>query len=317
MAEPDDQAQDDLRSEEAAAWVARLQSSDATAADRDGFAAWSARDPRNAEAYRDLVTLWGELKDAPVSKDRLRKLCAIRRARIAGGFGVFLLAAVGLGVAETGLLERLRADHSTGVGEVRSVVLPDGSRAILNTGSALRLHFDSALRQVELLRGEAYFEVAPMPSRPFVARGEGLAATALGTRFALQLSHSGRGPEVMVEEGRVAVRAPGEQIELKAGDEATLSADGRLVLSRPDMTEQTAWKDGRLVFSDRPLGEVLATLGRYRNGRILVLDDRAARERVSGVFDIADTDKALATLEASLPVTVTRLTGLMVIVRSR
>lgn len=317
MAEPDDQSQDDLRSEEAAAWVARLQSSDATAADRAGFSAWCARDPRNAETYRDLVSLWGELKDAPVSKDRLRKLRAARRARIVGGLGVLLLAATGLGVSQSGWVERLQADHSTGVGEIRRITLSDGSQIVLNTDTALRLRFDDGRRQVELLRGEAYFEVVSMPARPFVVLGETLAATALGTRYAVRLSHGGRGPDVVVEQGRVAVRAPGAQLELKAGDEATLSADGRLVLSRPDMAGETAWKDGKLVFSDRPLVEVLAALGRYRQGRILVLDDDAARQHVSGVFDVTDTDGALTTLEASLPVSVTRLASLVVIVRSR
>jgi transmembrane sensor len=317
MAEPDDRSREERRSEEAAGWVARLQSSDATAADREGFAAWCARDPKNAEAYQDFSSLWGELKEAPVPKDRLRKLHSARRTRRAAGLGVLLLAAAGLGVSQSGWVDRLQADHSTGVGEIRSVALPDGSRVVLNTDTALRLRFDGSRRQVELLRGEAYFEVAPMPTRPFIAVGETLEATALGTRFAMQLSHDGRGPDVAVEEGRVAVRTQGAQAELKAGDEATLGSDGRLVLSRPDVAEQVAWKDGKLVFSDRPLAEVLTTLGRYRRGRILVLDDRAARQRISGVFDVADTDDALATLEASLPISVTRLTGLMVIVRSR
>ncbi|AZO80434.1 MULTISPECIES: FecR family protein [unclassified Bosea (in: a-proteobacteria)] len=316
MAEPDDRSQEERRSEEAAGWVARLQSSDATAADREGFAAWCARDPKNAEAYQDLSALWGELKDAPVPSNRLRKLRAARRARTAAGLGVLLLAATGLGVSQSGWVDRLQADHSTGVGEIRSVALPDGSRAILNTDTALRLRFDGSRRQVELLRGEAYFEVAPMPARPFVAVGETLEATALGTRFAMQLAHDDHGPDVAVEEGRVAVRSGQAQAELRAGDEATVGSDGRLVLSRPDVAEQIAWKDGKLVFSDRPLAEVLATLSRYRRGRILVLDERAARQRISGVFDVADTDDALATLEASLPVSITRLTGLMVIVRS-
>lgn len=317
MAEPGDRSQEERRSEEAAGWVARLQSSDATAADREGFAAWCAHDPKNAEAYRDLSSLWGELREAPVPKDRLQKLRAARRTRRLAGLGMLLLAAAGLGVSQTGWVDRLQADHSTGVGEVRSVVLPDGSRVVLNTDTALRLRFDGSRRQVELLRGEAYFEVAPMPARPFVAVGETLEATALGTRFAMQLSQDGRGPDVAVEEGRVAVRSREAQVELRAGDEATLGSDGRLALSRTDVAQQVAWKDGRLVFSDRPLVEVLATLGRYRRGRILVLDERAARQRISGVFDISNTDDALATLEASLPVSVTRLTGLMVIVRSR
>lgn len=317
MTEPDDRSREDRRSEEAAGWVARLQSADATEDDRTGFAAWCGRAPANREAYEDLVSLWGELKEAPVSTDRLRELRAARRARLAGGAAVVLLAVLGTSLIQPGLLQRLQADHVTAIGEIRSVILPDGSRATLNTDTALRLSFDSGRRQVELLRGEAYFDVVPMPKRPFVVQGDRLSATALGTRYTVRVGGNDRRPEVAVEAGRVAVATAGTQVELKAGDEASLAADGRLTLSRPNVAEQTAWKDGKLVFSDRPLSEVLATLGRYRRGRIVVLDTRAASQHVSGVFDASDTDAALSTLESSLPVSVTQITALMVIVRSR
>jgi transmembrane sensor len=317
MGKTDEAPDDERRSEEAATWVARLQSSDATAQDRDGFADWCARDPRNVEAYDDLAALWGDLKEAPVPEDRLRKLRAARRARRTGAIGLVLLVTAGWSLSQSGMLERLQADYSTGIGEVRRVGLPDGSWATLNTDSALRLRFNGSVRRIELLRGEAFFEVAPMPSRPFVATGEALEATALGTRFGIKLSQDRVGPDVTVDEGHVAVRSGDVRVELRAGEEAILGRDGKLALQRSDTTAQGAWRDGKLVFSDTPLSDVLAKLGRYRRGRILVLDERAARQRISGVFDFANTDDALTTLEESLPISVTHLAGFLVLVRSR
>ena len=317
MGSADDGAEEDQRSREAAGWVARLQLSDATAQDRQDFAAWSARDPKNVEAYEDLAALWGDLKDAPVSKERLQKLRAARRARRTGATGLGLVLVAGWSLSQFGVIDCLQADYSTGVGEITRVELPDGSWATLNTDTALRLRFDGARRRIELLRGEAYFEVARMPNRPFIATGEALEATALGTRFAIKLSQDQAGPDVAVEEGHVAVRSGDARIELRAGEETTLDRDGRLAVLPSDRVSRTAWKDGKLVFSDTPLSEVLSTLGRYRRGRILVIDDRASRQRISGVFDVANTDEALATLAESLPISVTRVTGLLVLVRSR
>lgn len=119
-----------------------------------------------------------------------------------------------------------------------------------------------------------------------------------------------------IEEGRVEVTTPADSAVLGAGDSATL-ADGRLVLAEADIDRSAAWREGRLVFSGQPLGEVLETLQRYRGGRIVVLDVAAASQKVSGIFDLADTDQALRALEDSLPVSVTRLGGLLTIVRSR
>jgi transmembrane sensor len=76
-------------------------------------------------------------------------------------------------------------------------------------------------------------------------------------------------------------------------------------------------RPGVRVFSGLPLSEVLATLERHRHGRIVVLDEAAARHTVSGIFDPRNSDQALDVLEKSLPVSVTRLTGMMVVVRSR
>jgi transmembrane sensor len=122
---------------------------------------------------------------------------------------------------------------------------------------------------------------------------------------------------VRVEQGRVEVISGEHQVILEAGGVASLTTPGRFSVTTADVANETAWRSGKLVFSGQPLREVLTTLDRYRHGRIVVMDSAAAEQRVSGIFDLNDTDQALRVLEENLPVSVTHLTGLMVVVRSR
>lgn len=196
-------------------------------------------------------------------------------------------------------------------------MLSDGTQVDLDTDSAIALDYSRTLRRVDLIRGQAFFTVAKDANRPFVVGSNGLTATALGTRFEVD-GDVDRGPEVEVEEGSVEVAAGDRRLWLAAGDSAGRDASGRLAPAELDMDvrDATAWRHGRLIFSGRRLGDVLATIGKYRRGPILVLDDRVAALKVSGAFDLADTDAALRSLDALLPIEVTSLAGALVIVRS-
>ena len=308
---------DDRLAEEAAGWVARLQSADATDQDRRAFALWLQRDPAHQPAYDDFKVLWAELKDVPIPSGRLKKLKASRRAAVGNVLALGVIAVLGTALYRMGFVDRLRADHYTAVGEIRSVTLADGSRVDLNTDTAIIVRYTPEERRIDLIRGEAFFDVAANAQRPFVVHGGALDAMALGTRYAVQGPSAAAPAGVQVESGRVGVTGAGGRVVLGAGEAARLGDQGRLVVTRADTASSTAWRGGKLVFSGEPLRQVLATLELYRHGRIIVLDAAAAEQRVSGIFDLNDTDQALQVLEDSLPVAVTRLTGMMVVVRSR
>lgn len=308
--------EDERRAEQAAGWVARLQSRDATDEDRRDFRAWLAQDPANAAAYDEFQKLWGDLRAVPIPKDRLKKLRVSRRAVVGNIVAVGLIAVLATATYRLGFFDRLRADHYTSVGEVGRFTLEDGTRVDLNTDSAIRVRYSPTERRIELLRGEAFFDVTKNPSRPFVVEDSALRATALGTRYGVRRDDASSG-DVQVEEGRVEVASSRSRVTLGPGDLARVSADGALSVETTDVASRAAWREGKLVFSGQPLREVLATLERYRHGRIVILDETAASRKVSGIFDLKDTDEALDVLESSLPVTITRLTGMMVVVRSR
>jgi transmembrane sensor len=227
-----------------------------------------------------------------------------------------LAAALGLSglvAYESGLVDRVRADAWTGVGGIETTLLPDGSRATLNTDTALALHYTTDERRIDLLRGEAMFDVVPDKARPFVVRGAGLGVRAVGTRFFVRAD--GDAEPVGVEEGRVDAWSSSGAVTLGAGEVALQAADKHLAVGRGDVARVTAWRDGKLVVSGRPLAEVVAELGRYRRGRIVLIGAGLGAQRFSGTLDLHNTDDALDVLAATMGLRVTRLTPYLVLVR--
>lgn len=196
-------------------------------------------------------------------------------------------------------------------------MLEDGTRISLNSDTAIETRYSAHERRVVLLRGEAFFDVAKNPQRPFIVDNNGLKAHALGTHYSVRAGDGSLPQEVQVEEGEVEVKTTSGTARLGAGDVVTMDSDGAIVRSRQDVTNNTAWREGKLVFSGQSLRQVLQILAQYRHGKILVLDDEASRLSVSGIFDLHDTDQALRILESNLPVSVTKLAGMVVLVRSR
>jgi transmembrane sensor len=311
----DRDGEEDRVAEEAARWVARLQSSDATDEDREQFRRWLALDPSHGALYDELKGMWAQLKDVPIPPDQLAK---IRKSR-GGTLSVIaaVLAAASLFAAlQTGFFDRLRSDYSTSVGEVRSVTLSDGSRVDLNTDSAIFLSFSDKERRVTLLRGEAFFDVKPNPNRPFVVVEGELTAQALGTRYSVASAVGDDAGSIQVLEGRVQVGGATPDIIVHGGEGMRVDRNGQAT-TFPVEEDDLAWRTGRLVFSQRPLAAVLTELDRYRRGKIFLLDREAGQQPVSGIFDVRDVDQALDSLQQNLQLRVTKLPGGIAIVRSR
>jgi transmembrane sensor len=308
---------DERLAEIAAGWVARLQSSDATEKDWAAFQRWRSEHASHAAAYAELSALWSDLKDVSLASSTKVRKTKVSRPAAASIVAICLIGVLSLTLYRMGLIDRWRSDYYTGVGEVRAITLEDGTRIDLNTDTVIAVQYSQAERRVVLLRGEAFFDVAKNPQRPFVVESELLSATAIGTHYAVRARSSSQPQQVQVEEGRVAVQGPRDAAVLASGDAAILDAEGALNVGRADVANETAWRDGKLVFSGIPLHDVLETLSKYRYGRIVIVDDAAANEKVSGVFDLKDTDGALRVLETSLPVTITRITGILTIVGSQ
>lgn len=211
-----------------------------------------------------------------------------------------MLAAAAVWIARGGL-ENVQADYVTATGESRTVILADGSRATLNTDTALAVKIADGERRLTLLRGEAFFDVVADPARPFAVAGPGGQARVLGTRFNLRID--GPGMVAAVEEGVVAVTpaaSPGAALTLTAGQTARIEAAVARRLEGVEAADETAWRHGQLVFFRAPLGDVAAALNRYHHGYIVILNDELRAKPVTGVFDAARPVAAVDLIEAAL-----------------
>jgi transmembrane sensor len=325
---------DDTISEQARHWLVRLASGGMTGDELAAFETWLGRSDAHARAFADERVFWQRLSALEATFERLEP-AADRKAhptarlprqpaphrRRAAVFCVAAAACLLLFLVAPHLAPHLattlRADYVSGADRTVAVTLPDGSRATLNRNSAIRVDYGDAVRRVELLQGEVFVEVRPNPARPFrVFAGRGV-SEAVGTAYAV--GRLVRGTRVAVAEGRVAVTGDGEPdrtVSLRAG-EGVRYDDGRFVGGKFAMNgdDAIAWRNGKIVFTDRPLADALAELERYHRGRILLLGTGQAYEPISGVIDLDKLDEGIAALAATHGLTIMHLTPYLTVLR--
>ncbi|KWZ89657.1 putative fec operon regulator FecR [Citrobacter freundii] len=224
--------------------------------------------------------------------------------------GLLLLLGVGGGwqlwQSEAG--EGLRADYRTAKGAVSHQRLDDGSLLTLNTQSAADVRFDTRQRAVHLWYGEIAITTAKdAQQRPFHVVTRQGRLTALGTEFTVYQQDNVT--RVTVQQHAVEVllaNRPQEKRIVSAGESLQFSASEFSAITSAD-DESAAWTQGILSFSDKPLGEVIATLSRYRNG-VLRCDPAVAGLRLSGTFPLKNTDAILDIIAQTLPVKIQTIT---------
>ncbi len=187
------------------------------------------------------------------------------------------------------------ADFRSPVGEVTRLQLDDGSIVWLDSGAVLNRHFSEHRRDIDLLKGRAFFEVAHNAERPFVVSAGDGTATAVGTRFSVSRERSGT--TVSVEEGRVRVSNGGNERLLAAGSSSGWNESGALLSEAVAGTDVDSWRWGRIVIQGTPLEAAVAQLDRYYPGIIFVRD--RGDVRVSGRFDIHRVEGGLNALAES------------------
>ncbi|MPT49186.1 MAG: DUF4880 domain-containing protein [Sphingobium sp.] len=213
------------------------------------------------------------------------------------------------------VLLHIRADHITGVGQQQTFTLDDGSIVRLAPDSAVKIAYAADLRSVELLAGEAYFEVAHNPARPFNVRSDNVSVTVLGTGF--DVRRGDKGTDVAVKHGRVRVaslRETSGPVILTAGQWTHMSPEGKATNGSRSTELVGSWSDKRITAVDRPLSEVLADLRRYYRGAIVVTDNKLASRSVTGTFDTANPFEAASLIVKPHGGTVRRTTPWLMIV---
>lgn len=347
--------------DQAEAWLAYLYSGAATDAGRRQFSSWLRESPEHAAAYAAAEQLWQDLglataaAETPREDDRVitpfvrRSMQASaaagaseRRYRLRTAFA--MAATLVIATAIVGYLQFYDPDrtrYATGIGEIETVTLADGSQVTLSGASAIVAYITEQERRVELTRGRAYFDVvSDQQRRLFRVRAGATEIRVIGTQF--DVNRSPDGIKVSVAEGKVEVteassplnrptgskpssespaptssplagedRGEGDSPHptiLKPGQQLLASLDG-VPIGMPKVFNPEAelsWKQGRLRYINTRLATVVDEVNRYRENKIVLADDALGDFRVTTSFQIDQTDQLLSGLAKSYPVTIAR-----------
>lgn len=314
---------------EAVAWFTRMNGKPTRSEKRD-FTDWLKMSPDHRQAYDEVSSLWsdlGSVADTVADKtsgdlnEPLRKIEDFRRKKRKAGAGAIaagclaaFLAGAWFWLDHPNFIQDMSADYITAKAERRTVTLADGSTILMDADTALDATLSATDRRIRLLRGSAYFTVQ-RTGAPFIVEAGNGAARVLGTQFDVVLSDDDN-VTVTLSRGSVEVSSANDvrKIVLKPGESVEYDKAGLGAVKSVNLEESTAWHDGRLIFDNARLADVLAQIERYRDGRIVVLGSTVGNKRVSGNISLANTETTLAAMQSSVGFHMTKLGGKVVLI---
>lgn len=287
--------------EAATRWVLRLDREGRTSETQAALDLWLAADPRRQGAFLQAEAAWAmldpacDLETAPTPPDGR---WTIGRRRLLAGAGAAMAASVAGGIWLANIGDRYR----TAVGEIRRVPLKDGSVAAINTDSRIEVALADAARTVAIDRGEAWFQVAKDPARPFTVEAGPIRVRAVGTAFSVRRHDDGA--DVLVTEGVVEAWSEIEKqtVRLSAGERAFIAARSKAIMVPPAPSEidrKLAWRSGKIDLAGETLASAAEEFNRYNARRIEVAPGLAA-EQFFGVFRTDDPEGFARAVEVSL-----------------
>ena len=284
-------------------WLIVMQSP--SAAQTRQFHAWLAV-PANAQAFARAQAIWDgpQVAHCAQTLSAKQKVTGLRRLRPHWKpLATAAVLLVGL-FSFSNLPLRLQADHLTVVGERQRVQLADGSQVLLNTNSAFSSTIDERQRVARLYQGEAFFEIAANRAQPLEISAGPVRASVRDTAFAVRYLDGEA--QVRVQRGDVDLRNDynDARIRLSAGQSIRIGPKGFGQPAKLDATKELAWVQGRLVFENCPMSEVLAELRRYYPGWIVNTNEQLASVAVTGNYRL---DQPLDVVRSLAHITSARL----------
>ena len=288
------------RDETAARWVAREALGALAPEDRKALAEWLVADSRNKTAYFAAQGVVESVGGAELAFRRAHRTSGVAEEKPSRGISwrasVLAASAAALAVVFFAAdLTTVVADYGTAPGEIRQLILADGTKVTLDTSSAIDVTYTADARDVSVIRGRAYFEVAHEASRSFRVRAVGGVVRDIGTAFVV--THMGEAAEAHVTQGAVEVSSDNRRIMLNEG-QGSRWQEGSTPVPIADFSTQQAlgWRDGNITVNRQTFGSVVEELNRYRRRPIVLLNREVATRVVSGVVRTDHLEESLASL---------------------
>jgi transmembrane sensor len=311
--------------DEAEHWFVRLLEPDCPADERDAFERWYAADPTHAVAYREVVQLWTQGRDAvrdpavmAAARRALLRETEVRAPRrwLVPTFAVGLAALVALLVVPRWLApaaDPVGIAYATLAGQQQTVKLTDGSSILLDTDSKVVVRYGERTRRVDLLHGQAQFTVQGNHAWPFVVHAGSGTVTAVGTQFQVRLDDQATDVALLKGKLAIAAQAPDgamQDASLVGGQALAYDESGHITPVHPiDMQQAQGWTQGKLFVHDWRLPALLAEMNRYSDTQLQLGDPSLQDIRISGVFRTNDQQTLLLLLQQGWPIHARRISA--------
>lgn len=351
--QPDDSVRDKI-AEQAFSWLLQLEDADDIQAKQAAFAAWLKQSPLHVEEYLLTVAKWRELDgidpdktidiDALLSEpahnvmplnsahtmtvDAQTRPPRSRLTLFASAALLILSLAISVFFYQYTVPE---TNYATTLGEQKSFTLDDGTVVHMNTRTRIRVRYDDQVRKVDLLGGEALFQVSHDKTRPFRVVAAQTVVEALGTRF--NVAKHDKETKVAVIEGKIAVTtldptksasgspepattstANTHSLVLVAGEGAEVGNTGAIRKTDHIDTEQTlAWRQRRLVFRNDILTKVADEFNRYNKLQLIIKGGTVSNKKLTGVFDADDPTSLIDFLKTDQTLRISRFDDRIII----
>lgn len=316
--------------EDAGYWLAREESGDMLKSETAEFELWIDADTRHQDAYieahkmlllldahactkgqEELVKITPELESLieechDIGRSAKQNPHSLRpygwMATIAASIAVLILSSVLF--LQTG---PTAVTYATLKGEMKTVMLKDGSLITLNTDTRLSASYSDGERRILLEKGEAYFEVAKDKTRPFnVIMGENI-VRAVGTAF--NIKRRKEFTQVTVTEGivEVKIKTPStspilKTLKIGADLKITPTESKTTLLSKAQMQKTASWRSGIIFFEEEPLSFIVQELQYYSRKEIILADKKVGKLIAGGSFNTQNVKAFLKALELTLPI---------------
>ncbi|MDC8757656.1 FecR family protein [Janthinobacterium fluminis] len=291
-------------------WLRLLNSGDAVAEDADRFRGWVRSSPAHRTAYNEARRRWDGFRQpagallrsdpavAAFFRPRAQRLPAPGRRAFLGGAVAAAVAGAAVLRPPLGLWPapaEWGADERTATGEQRALALAGGVTVTLNTRTSVRRQTaGDATVGLELISGEAAVDVRGAAQVFAVVAGAGRSVAGFGQ---FEVRHLDGRVCVTCLDGSVRVEHPAGVRALRARQQTVYDAHAVGEVSGVDAAAVPAWRSGVLVFNETRLADALDEINRYRPGRVVLMNQAARGQAVSGRFAIAALDLALAQLQ--------------------
>lgn len=321
---------EDSVSRTAALWVAKMDSGELDADEQRALNEWIALDPAHKAELVRLARLWDKMSDigqreAAEAVRAERSPTTVQKRNKFRDFAIKAAACLAFAIAiptavyvqERSSVLSTNGHFLTDVGEQKNLELADGSQVYLNTNTVIDVNYTLERRVINLLKGEANFDVAPDKSRPFIVKVKNGDVQALGTSFSVRVGNDK--VNVLVSHGTVRVNAndkvpvstQSSNLPTQARTSVVVGAGKQVIFNEEvvdsvtqqdevSLAQKLYWKKGFLAFDDESLSSVVEEVSRYTKFNIVIADPAIRSLRVGGFYPIDNLETVFTSLEMNL-----------------